>query len=124
MHNASRITELAVASILFLVALTGALQLIGSTSFTIRQIDHANQVKDRNVRATMEPIRSKPLTGADVILFISQLRENVEFEVEGMSVKSPILLDDIQFNSISRTRPYQLHIERNEDGDIRKMIFR
>ncbi|MCM3290769.1 hypothetical protein M3661_11560 [Paenibacillus sp. MER 180] len=124
MHNASRIAELAVASILFLVALTGALQLIGSTSFTIRQVDHANQVKDRNVRSTMEPIRSKPLTGADVILFISQLRENVELEVEGMSVKSPILLEDIQFNSISRTKQYHLHIERNEDGDIRKMIFR
>lgn len=124
MHNASRMAELAVASALFLVALTGALQLIGSTSFMIRQVDHANQVKDRNVRATMEPLRSKPLTGADIILFIRQLRENVELEVEGMSVHSTILLDDIQFNLISRTKQYQIHIERNEDGDIRKMIFR
>lgn len=124
MYYASRMVELAVASILFLVALTVTLQMIGSTSFAIRQADTANQDKDRSVRATLDPIRSKSLTGADIILFIGQLRKNVELEVEGMRFTSPVNLDQVQLDAILRTKHYGLSIERNEDGDIRKMIFR
>lgn len=124
MYHASRMIELAVASILFLVALTVTLQMIGSTSFVIRQVDTANQDEDRSVHATIDPIRSKSISGADVILFIGQLSTNVELEVEGMRFTSPTNLDQIQLDAISRTKSYGLSIERNEGGDIRKMIFR
>ncbi|MCY7487619.1 hypothetical protein M5X06_11460 [Paenibacillus alvei] len=124
MYHASRMVELAVASILLVVALAVALQMIGSTSSVIRQVDSANQDKDRSVRATIDPIRSKSITGADVILFIGQLRTNVELVVEGLRFTSPIHLDQIQLDAISRTKRYELSVERNEGGDIRKMIFR
>ncbi|EJW15701.1 hypothetical protein M5X00_18820 [Paenibacillus alvei] len=124
MYHASRMVELAVASILLVVALAVALQMIGSTSSVIRQVDSANQDKDRSVRATIDPIRSKSITGTDVILFIGQLRTNVELVVEGLRFTSPIHLDQIQLDAISRTKRYELSVERNEGGDIRKMIFR
>ncbi|WP_289355744.1 hypothetical protein [Paenibacillus sp. S-12] len=124
MYHASRMVELAVASILLVVALAVALQMIGSTSSVIRQVDSANQDKDRSVRATIDPIRSKSITCADVILFIGQLRTNVELVVEGLRFTSPIHLDQIQLDAISRTKRYELSVERNEGGDIRKMIFR
>lgn len=124
MSSAAKFLKFAAIFTLFLVALSGSVELAQTNKLTVDKADEAIYGIDRNLIQVPKIMGEYTISGSEVMQSIFHIKEiGADIQVDSYFFSKSLLIEQTDVSMINLSRKYAASYSRNTDGTINKVIF-
>jgi hypothetical protein len=124
MGSVAKLWKFAAIFVLFLIALSGSVELSQTNKRVIDKTDEVIFGADLNVAQDKKVMGEYTVSGAEVLQSIYHIHEiGADIQVDGTQFSQSLIIDQTDVSVIKLNRTYAATYVRNRDGSLNQVVF-